>query len=601
MADDYWGAQVTWSSASVPGGNFYEMPDDRDIDFTPHPDEADTSIESIYPQIMNQHPEYISLLADRWQNAHDLLVSVRDQLRRQSDRLYHEHWRSARARDAFMAKGPGEALVYLDAWIEAVRQNVTGLRSVVEDVHDARGEMEELWQRYQDEVEAAQNLGWREEGRALLGGFDINITGGGGARLPGFSMGFDTSDEREGEAMANVAEVAEDRSHDARRIAYRLGNAYSDALTWLVGGHGPLFKPMDAVYNPPHPPMPAVPDVSGLSGAPPAIGTPPAFTIPAPPPVPTAPPVPQAPAPPTVHVPTLTPPAPPAVPVPPAPGTGPRPVQAPGVPPLPAVPPARPGVRPGPAIRAPGIAAAGAGGATAGAAAPAAPPAGRTIGRPTLPPAAQAPPPGRTIDRKRPAPGEEKRPSLAAPATGEEPFTRPPNAAPPVLNNPRAGRDKPDRRERQRPAEPAPTHHDPTAVPPVLRPPAASRPAPPVSGRRAPRPTAPPLPGSPEWGIAGARAGAADPVLKAPTPPAPPRQAEVPARLRGRAPSRDAAPEVPARRPVADSAASPGPIPDEEQKIITDEAAFGVETPGGGVVGRRPADRGYRAEPPTAL
>jgi hypothetical protein len=67
------------------------------------------------------------------------------------------------------------------------------------------------------------------------------------------------------------------------------------------------------------------------------------------------------------------------------------------------------------------------------------------------------------------------------------------------------------------------------------------------------------------------------------------------------------APELGTRhtRPAAETvggvpAGAAGPAGDG-RRIVTDEEAFSVDTPGGGVLGKRPEDRSYRAEPPTAL
>jgi hypothetical protein len=47
---------------------------------------------------------------------------------------------------------------------------------------------------------------------------------------------------------------------------------------------------------------------------------------------------------------------------------------------------------------------------------------------------------------------------------------------------------------------------------------------------------------------------------------------------------------------------TPVPLESEDgQKIVTDEEAFSVETPGGGVLAKGREDTSYRAEPPTAV
>jgi hypothetical protein len=136
-------------------------------------------------------------------------------------------------------------------------------------------------------------------------------------------------------------------------------------------------------------------------------------------------------------------------------------------------------------------------------------------------------------------------------------------------------------------------------------------------GRGAPgTPGQPGRSGSPapsaEWiGAQEARADVAEPVLDA--PPVPPTGAAVSgleeAKLRGRPaaeptrstrsrPPSTVAPELTARRAkVAGTAREQV----DDDRIITDEKAFSVDTPGGGVVAKKPEDTSYRAEPPPAL
>ncbi|WP_132353842.1 hypothetical protein [Micromonospora sp. 15K316] len=88
------------------------------------------------------------------------------------------------------------------------------------------------------------------------------------------------------------------------------------------------------------------------------------------------------------------------------------------------------------------------------------------------------------------------------------------------------------------------------------------------------------------------------------------RLEEVPSSLRSRPaasqPARPARggravpPELAPRR-TSNPEQAARPDEQDELKIVTDEQAFSVETPGGGVVGRQAEDRSYRAEPKTAL
>lgn len=218
----------------------------------------------------------------------------------------------------------------------------------------------------------------------------------------------------------------------------------------------------------------------------------------------------------------------------------------------------------------------------------------------------------------------------ADPARVEGPFSGPPpSTAPPVLSNPA-------HRQQRRPGSPeellaAPAGADqrpgtPGAAPPVLTSP-AQQPVPPMPpmlgqpGRSAPagrpgkarRPGSPGPSGAPGTGWAdppAARPDVSTPVLHKPAVPlsgsAVSELAEV--RLRGRPGQRVAgarpdgtvAPEVTARRTSREPAGA-GAQPAEEPQIVTDEQAFTVETPGGGVLTKQPKDASYRAEPPAAL
>jgi hypothetical protein len=121
-----------------------------------------------------------------------------------------------------------------------------------------------------------------------------------------------------------------------------------------------------------------------------------------------------------------------------------------------------------------------------------------------------------------------------------------------------------------------------------------------------------------EWvGTDAARAEATEPVLDRPDPPltghAVSRLEEVPEGLRrtrtesqqpGPARSRRGTvpPELAARRGAAETPGSTdaGEAADD-QRVVLDEDAFSVETPGGGVLGKQREDKSYRPEPPPAL
>ena len=617
---DYWGARASRPHGGPNGeGTTYVQPDFSNVDFT-----VPQTIEEIRQKINNQHPEDIALLADQWLNAYNLLSSIKQQLFDQSTTLYNEYWKEAAAKEAFMQRGPGEALAYLDEWMDAAMSNVTALRALVTIAQNSRDEMETLWQRYQDDVAAAEDISTGDWFR--------------GAGHSSWWFGEWNGMDGAREVAAEDIQHAHDQANsDARALAERVNAAYTTYFPSMSGGHGPPFYEMNAVLNAPghepfsFPPSPSMPPAPGAP--PPALsvgpmpGAPPGLMqqLAPSPPTPLAPPVPVGGLPPPAPAPAPAPALPPGVPVPVVlpPGALPPPVPAgalaPGAKaPLPQtapsqLPPGAPGGMPrgAPGLRGGVFQGTGASGPTA----PQMPPqGGRTLSR--------KPPPGTTG-----APDQERR-ATPIPSDVEDAFTRPPmSTAPPVLNSPtRPGPSRPGERQPStpmrgpghpdgsvpwRPSETAPpVLNSPTRTPVQQQPPVPGRPGRGRSdgpGRAAPGPT----PGT-EW--IGSEAAVADttaPVLDAPEPVRPgavSRLEEVPKRLRGRpaatgpAVRTGAAPaELGTRRTRPDTERRPEPAADEAPRIVTDEEAFGVETPGGGVVAKQAEDRGYRPEPPAAI
>ncbi|HEU4421340.1 MAG TPA: hypothetical protein VFR67_02235, partial [Pilimelia sp.] len=91
---EYWGARAYYFSGGPNGeGTRYTMPEPSNVEFTmPRGENNGTTIETIRQRLLNQHPEDISALADQWQNAYNLLSSIRAQLLDTSNTLYNEHW-----------------------------------------------------------------------------------------------------------------------------------------------------------------------------------------------------------------------------------------------------------------------------------------------------------------------------------------------------------------------------------------------------------------------------------------------------------------------------------------------------------------------------
>mgnify|MGYP000654199881 CR=1 FL=1 len=630
---EYWGAQAYYFSGPNGEGTHYVRPEPTEVDFTmPAGEDNPKTIDVIRQQIMGQHPEEIAALADQWMNAYSLMSHIKNLLFEQSDLLYQEKWTNGEARDAFMKRGPGETLAYLDEWMDSALNNVTALRSLVHIARSSREEMEDLWQEYEGAIREAAQLDWgtRFEVAWQVWRWDVDAA-------------------RKEEKIEDVNNKKKEYNREAQALAWRYAEQYWDVQNKIGGGHGPLFVPMDAVMNPPHPPFPSLP------GGPPPVA-PPAV---APPPVPLATPPPTAPV--------TTPTAPPTLPLrqrilnltqnPPAPpsGLGTQNQPTPSAVPDPDLPPALPdGLSAVSPATVPGFVPPPVPGTNQGL--PTAPPAtspstvpsalNKPLGQPSLPPApgmgglkkgvlqgktgapglppGMTQPPGRTLGRKPPGAGtgQEDRTLVPGPVETEDAFSRPPGStAPPVLNNQRPNQRRPGSREELMPPARAGGPHEPGtplqsgATPPVLNRPGSTPPQQkptgpgrPERGRTGATRSQQPPPGS-EWtGVRTARDDAGPPVLGAPTPPARgagmSRLEEVPTQLRGRsteAATRQApgtvSPELAARRAVSRTGVPDGDKAEDGQKIVTDEEAFTVETPGGGVVKQKQQQNtGYRAE-----
>ncbi|HET6214844.1 MAG TPA: hypothetical protein VFE14_18395 [Micromonosporaceae bacterium] len=631
----YWGAEAYYSSGGPngEGTRYFQMDTDPNFEFTDRPGDGNTTtIEQIHMQVLNQHPEWISALADEWQNAYNLLSNIRQQLLDESNVLYNEHWKAAEARDLFMKSGPGSALAYLDEWMTAADNNRAALRALVDIVIQSRSDMNRLWTDYQNDVEDAKTV---DTGTKVKVAFQI------------WRGWFSTTDAMREEATKAVEEQHKKYNRLAQNLAWNVAEQYFDTYGKINSGYGPPFVPMNAVLNAPHPPYVRPPSPPALPTAPP-------------PPVPPPAPVPPAlPADPQGMLRVLAPHlAPPPVPVnvPAPPVAVPLPVAVP-VAVLPAV-PAGVAQVPGVGANSPvglsrSLGATGTAGLRSGilqarsaASVSAEVPGGM---RAPMPPMA-----GRTLtSRKPPAPARSEQSTAPTPsAETEEPFARAPGGtAPPVLNSQRPGRARPGSREEFGPPARGtdlsgpPLAGRPSATPPVLTSPGATGTAvehgagpPPLGrgqsgGQSAPGRTLPPAqPGAPgrgrsakqkggpatpsgaDWvGADAALADASAPVLDAPELPptgtAVSGLEEVPKHLRtGRAAAARAArtgsprgtvsPELATRR-VTPAAANAKPA--EGDRLVTDEDAFTVDTPGGGVLAKQADEPARRAEPPAAL
>jgi hypothetical protein len=621
---EYWGATAdpNYGYSPYSGQEHYASHPAARTPFTSPPGPGNPlTVEIVAARIRNMHPERMAALADQWQNAWAFMASVRQFVVQQSTVLSDEHWRSPKARDAFLQRGPGEALTYLDVWMDAIQRNVTALRHLVLISQEARTEVDQLVRRYEQEMREAQAIGFVEN----LGAF--------------LTRGVSWSAAAREDVAEDVAAVTERYRHEAQVLALKYGNQFFDYIAVVANGVGPPVQPVNGTLSGPAAGMlgqlgPAfrTSPVANTPGVNPPAGTPPGLAPPAgvvppgavppgvvPPgavPPGVVPPGPQKPGPGTVPPGTLPPgslppgAAPPGTLPPgalppgqslPQPGTAPPGALPPGTPPPGTLPPgAAPGTPPPTTVQPPLPGQFGRGGKPGGATLPppgSAPPPGRSLRRPTGSGIAPAAPGGPVSGRSgAPAGGRSGAPSggreIRRGGTGSAP-----SAAPPPQN----------RRAGKRGSEPMPgtalgrtpdgaPDRAPGAAPPVL-----SRPVPPdapavppaVLGRPAAPAVPPPrprraLPGSasaPAWsdwfGAEKARAGAGAETIGAPRRSRPESE---PTALRSpaSAPQPGADPAELSKRHVGEEAVAER----EDGEIVTDEQAFGVRSPGGGVVKR---------------
>jgi hypothetical protein len=178
---DYWGATADPNVGYSPysGMTHYSSHNLSTEDFTSPPGDGTTgpSIELLEARIHNMHPERIAALADQWQNAYTVMSHVRDFVFLQSTVLHDENWKSPAARNAFMEKGPGQALVYLDKWMDAAMTNVTVLRHLEVIAQQARDDIDEVVRNYKAELSQAKaNVDYGDQVGEFIQGLDVTWT-----------------------------------------------------------------------------------------------------------------------------------------------------------------------------------------------------------------------------------------------------------------------------------------------------------------------------------------------------------------------------------------------------------------------------------------
>ncbi|WP_194904682.1 hypothetical protein [Catenulispora rubra] len=275
---DYWGAPVPQLPV-CPTAGYFAFPSSLKA-YTPRPENNNTAyIEDIRQQIMNQHPEQMSAAADQWQNLHDFISGIGDQIRAKSQTLHDETWKSPQAAAEFLKRGPGATLAALDQWKAAAAANRDALRALVGMATKARSDMDTLWSQYLNDVDRAKYLHVRSD----FGDFLHWVWS-----LPEGIVGYYTALPDYEKQKVNA--VHDDYSQRARVLVYQVAEAYFEIVNhYGVGssgqGIGPSFKPMNARLS-----------AIGMSPPPGAGSVPPLPASPAVPPRPqiTAPPTPGA-------------------------------------------------------------------------------------------------------------------------------------------------------------------------------------------------------------------------------------------------------------------------------------------------------------------
>lgn len=114
-------------------------------------------IEQIYKRVMSQDPVVLHQLADQWFELNQVLDDLRTRVLKAATNLKeggdgaggNGGWTGAGA-DAFLARGPGATLKSIDDWEQAAFQNWMGTLALASAMSQRRGEMAQLWREYKE-------------------------------------------------------------------------------------------------------------------------------------------------------------------------------------------------------------------------------------------------------------------------------------------------------------------------------------------------------------------------------------------------------------------------------------------------------------------
>jgi hypothetical protein len=274
----YSGDDGTYSQWTIPDGYQATPKPDSNFKYPYDYDEQKLSssmhdIENIRAMIKAQQPGTISAVADYWVNVKQLLDTVAKTVSEQADALHGGNkngfggWSSPAATE-FLRWGPGATLYSIKQWRDAADANVRGLRAISAAVLQAHKDIDEAWRNYQQEVASDKNT--------LLQGWSYDPT-----KLP--------ENERKqlpGPVADKISQIYEHNtaiwrkwSVEAQKIAYNLSQVYYTQMeNNLASGRGSRFEgPSNAVIDDPMKAnMPSAP--------PPGAAPPPGSAPPAPPP-----------------------------------------------------------------------------------------------------------------------------------------------------------------------------------------------------------------------------------------------------------------------------------------------------------------------------
>ena len=225
-------------------------------------DNATRDIEHIRLQIKGQKPGTMSALADWWLKVQQLFAEVKRVVAENGDNLHGGSdkgfggWTSPAATE-FLRWGPGATLYSIGKWAEAAKNNEDALRKLVGDVLWAHDQIDKAWLAYV--AEAAQVK------QEVVGDFAIDPT----------TMSKEQLKNAGGPAnqAVNTLYIRETTlwrkwSHTAQGIVHELGQRYMVQLQGpLISGRSTQFEgPSNAVVSPVG--MPSI-------GGPPSVGHPP--------------------------------------------------------------------------------------------------------------------------------------------------------------------------------------------------------------------------------------------------------------------------------------------------------------------------------------